>query len=365
MNRMFTKILLGGTASTFLVASLLAAVPEKGKAKLEVGATSLLPPLVKIPLGLDQYALEIPRNNGIDGARGAAKVELGKRLFFDTRLSKDETVACSTCHDPKKGWSNGDRFATGVGGVVGDRNSPTIVNRAFGGLQFWDGRSGSLEEQALGPMQNSKEMAQTLDGITSRLSRVKGYAPLFVAAFGSKKVTSLRLARSIASFERTIVTGNSPYDRYEAGDRMAMSESAIRGKKLFFDSNKGRCSVCHAGFNFTDEKFHNLGVGAGEPNWESSHAGRFAVTKNEADRGAFKTPTLRDCVRSAPFMHDGSEKTLEDVVELYAKGGKANPHLDKEMKPLDLNAGEKGDLVEFLKALTGEQTEFVPPPRVD
>jgi len=325
--------------------------PEAVSVKISDGTVTGL------PLGLDEYLAKIPADNPLT----EAKVTLGKHLYFDTRLSKDGTVSCATCHAPEKGWSDGRKSSKGIGGQVGDKNAPTVINRVFSEAQFWDGRAASLEEQALGPVQNPIEMGHTLEGMLSSLSLVPGYKPLFSAAFGDEKITGERVGQAIASFERTIVSGNSPFDRYEAGDKTAMSESAIRGLAIFKDNQRGRCSICHAGSNLTDEKYHNVGVGMDQKDWEKSHAGRYAVTKNEKEKGAFKTPTLRQVAESGPYMHDGSETTLAEVVELYAKGGNPSPHLDPEMKKLDLTEQDKKDLVEFMKALTGQVTAVTIP----
>jgi cytochrome c peroxidase len=195
------------------------------------------------------------------------KVKLGWHLYYDKRLSKDGTVACVSCHAPEHGWSDGKQLMVGIGGQVGGRNSPTILNRVFSDLQFWDGRAKSLEEQALGPIQADKEMGNTLENLVATLSKIEGYKPLFKAAFGEETVTPERVGQAIATFERTVVSGNSPFDRYEQGDTNAMNASAIRGHKIFLDNNRGRCSICHAGFNFTDEKYHNIGVGTEKPGW--------------------------------------------------------------------------------------------------
>ncbi|MBI4602447.1 MAG: c-type cytochrome [Planctomycetes bacterium] len=314
-------------------------------------------PLSELPLGLDAYALKVPADNPVT----PAKVELGRHLYFDARLSRDGTVACATCHVAAKGWSNGLKTAVGIGNHVGKRSAPTVINRAFSTLQFWDGRAASLEDQALGPIQNPGEMGNTLENVVATVKGIAGYVPLFVAAFGDEAVSPDRIAKAIASFERTILSGSSPYDRYQSGEKSALNEEAVRGMQVFLDNNKGRCSICHAGFNFTDEKFHNIGIGADKPDWEKEHIGRFEVTKAEKDKGAYKTPTLRQIAATGPYMHDGSEATLEAVVEYYAKGGNPNPHLDPEMKKLTLTDQEKRDLVEFLKALTGDVTRVERP----
>lgn len=267
------------------------------------------------------------------------KVALGKQLYFDGRLSADNKVSCATCHDPAKGFSNGEQFATGVEGKKGGRNSPTVLNSAFQKFQFWDGRAKSLEDQALGPVQNPIEMNMTLDAVVKKLNGIKGYRDQFQKVFGTD-VTSDGIAKAIAAYERTIVSGEAPYDRYKAGDKTAMSESAVRGMNLFF--NKARCSSCHVGPHFTDHSFHNIGI-------PGQDEGRTAVTKSEGDKGAFKTPTLREIAKSGPYMHDGSLKTLEEVVAHYVKGGSPHPQLDEELYPLKLSPEEIADLVTFLK----------------
>ncbi|MEK7798389.1 MAG: cytochrome c peroxidase, partial [Acidobacteriota bacterium] len=223
--------------------------------------------------------------------------------------------------------------------------------RLFSQEQFWDGRAADLEAQALGPIQNPIEMGHTLQDMVSNLKSLSGYAPAFQAAFGSPEITPDRVARAIATYERTVLAGNSTFDRYQAGEKSALGESAVRGMALFNDAQRANCVTCHAGFNFTDESYHNLGVGMDRPNpdW-----GRFGVSKNEFDKGAFKTPTLRNTTQSGPYMHDGSEATLLDVVKFYDRGGVPNQWLSKEIKPLHLTDQEKADLVAFLEALTGE-----------
>ncbi|MBW3541149.1 MAG: c-type cytochrome [Planctomycetes bacterium] len=279
-----------------------------------------------------------------DNPLSEGKIRLGKQLYFDPRLSRDETVSCATCHDPAKGWSNSDAVATGVGGKKGGRSAPTIINSAYSRFQFWDGRAASLEEQALGPIANPIEMAMNLDEVVERIKGVEGYRKQFEECFGEEGVTEENIARAIAAYERTILSGDAPFDRFKAGDKEALSEAAQRGMKIFF--GKGQCSSCHTGPNFTDNSFHNVGVGMDrdEPDF-----GRETISSLGGDRGSFKTPTLREIARTAPYMHDGSLKTLEDVVEHYVKGGVENPFLDEAIFPLNLTDQEKQDLVTFLK----------------
>ncbi len=307
----------------------------------------------KLPLGL-KSAPEIPADNPVTDA----KVALGKLLYFDKRLSQDGTVSCATCHDPAKGWTDRAPVSTGIRGQKGTRSAPTVLNSAYMDVQFWDGRAKSLEEQAKGPIQNPIEMGSTHELTVRRLAGIKGYAPYFKAAFGDDKVDIDRVAKAIAAFERTVLTGNAPYDRWLAGDKKAMSAAAVRGQALFNNSTKGNCAICHDGFNFSDSDFHNLGVGmkAAKPD-----LGRFEVTKDAKDTGAFKTPTLRNLADTAPYMHDGSEKTLEAVVEFYDKGGEKNPHLDGRIHALHLTPVEKKDIVAFLNALNGDKVEMKAP----
>jgi cytochrome c peroxidase len=300
-----------------------------------------------LPLGLQAAAAYIPEKNPMS----ARKIELGRQLYFDGRLSKDGTISCATCHAPEKGFSDGRSTSAGIGGQTGSRNAPTVMNRLFSKEQFWDGRAADLEDQAVGPVQNPIEMGHTLTGMISSLEAIKAYGPEFQEVFGSPGITGDRVGMAIASYERTVVTGNAPFDRYQAGNTSALSQSAQRGMAIFNDKDRGNCVTCHAGFNFTDESYHNLGVGMDKPNpdW-----GRYGITKVETDRGAFKTPTLRNVAQSPPYMHDGGEATLLDAVKFYDQGGRPNKWLSKEIKPLHLNDQDRADLVAFLESLTGE-----------
>lgn len=284
------------------------------------------------------------------------KVELGKQLYFDGRLSKNNAVSCAFCHNPGTGFADARQFSIGVVGTAGGRQSPTIFNTAFIPLQFWDGRAGSLEEQALGPIHNPIEMAETHENVVKKLGKIKGYQQQFRAVFGTD-VNLQGIAEAIAAYERTIISTNSAFDKFVMGDPKAMDEAAVRGMALF--KGKARCILCHNGSNFTDNRFHNLGV----PQVGSlkEDLGRFDVSRAERDKGAFKTPTLRSITETAPYMHDGVFKTLEEVVEFMNNGGGANPNLSQLVKPLGLTAEEKTDLVAFLKALTGEPIKFVMP----
>jgi cytochrome c peroxidase len=312
---------------------------------------------ITVPLGFPQsLASVIPSYNPMT----KGKVELGKQLYFDQRVSKDGTISCASCHDPAKGWTDNARFSTGIGGQVGGRSAPTVLNTIFGRTMFWDGRAASLEIQAQGPIQNKIEMGdQSYKEIIERLRGISGYREQFLKVFGTE-VTLDGMAKAIASFERTALSGNSPYDKYAMGDSdepatfKALTESQKRGMVLFglrlkegdpykVDAGllkKANCTACHAGANFTDEMFHNIGVGYDEKTGKFADIGRWEIApigaKSAADKGAFKTPTIRDITRTFPYMHDGSEKTMAEVVEYYDKGGNKNPSLDAEMKPLKL-----------------------------
>lgn len=291
----------------------------------------------KLPLGLPKVVH--PKSN----SPSAKKIELGRQLYFDKRLSADNTISCASCHDPKKGYSNGEQFATGVGGKKGGRNSPTTINVAYNRFQFWDGRSPSLEDQALGPIQNPIEMNMKLADVVKKLNAISGYQSQFQEIFKTD-VTEQGIGQAIAAFERTILSGNAPEDRYKSGDKKALSEQALLGRALFF--GRAACSSCHTGSNFTDNAFHNVGIGM---NAKEIDKGREVISKLEGDRGSFKTPTLREIAKSGPYMHDGSLKTLEEVIEHYDKGGIANDYLDEEIFPLKLTEEEKKNLVVFLK----------------
>ncbi|WNM63801.1 cytochrome-c peroxidase [Candidatus Nitrospira neomarina] len=283
----------------------------------------------------------------------AAKLSLGKQLYFDGRLSKNNAISCAFCHNPVAGFADPNQTSVGVGGLRGGRQSPTVYNTAFNPFQFWDGRAGSLEEQAIGPIHNPVEMAETHEAVVPKIAKISGYKEEFQKVFGTG-VSLQGIAEAIAAYERTIISTNSAFDKFVLGDQQAMGEDAQRGMALF--KGKGRCILCHNDSNFTDNRFHNLGVPQVGPMKED--LGRYYVTRRERDKGAFKTPTLRSITESAPYMHDGAFKTLEEVIDFFDKGGNANPQLSPLMKPLGLAPQEKADLIAFLKALTGEPIPF-------
>jgi cytochrome c peroxidase len=315
--------------SLCLAVALIAAVGATG-----AGERFRLP----TSLGLDEY-FPIPEDNPLT----PEKIALGRRLFFDKKLSADRSVACASCHQPERAFSDGRPVPLGVGGRKGTRNAPALINRAYGRSFFWDGRARTLEEQALHPIQDPLEMNLSLGQLTARLEGDTGYAAAFPAAFAGG-ISAANVARALACFVRTLRSGGVPYDRFQAGDREALSPEARRGLELF--RGKANCLACHVGPNFTDEEFHNSGV-----SWGRGDLGRYRVTGVDRDRGAFKTPTLRELARTAPYMHDGSLATLEEVIAFYDRGGKPNPYRDPELRPLRLTVQEKHALLAFLRAL--------------
>lgn len=312
----------------------------------------------KIPLGLVDIIWPD------DNPYSAEKAELGWLLFFDTRLSSDRTVSCASCHTPAQAFTDGRPVSTGIKQQKGGRSAPSVINRVYGAAMFWDGRASSLEEQAKGPIANPIEMTAEKDAAKAHaacvdcLREVKEYRQRFKKVFGTEEFTIDHVAMAIATFERTVLSGNSPYDKFKAGDKSALNESQQRGMKVFF-SNNARCDSCHDGAAFTTNQFANIGVGMDKL---KPDLGRYNVTKKESDKGAFKTPGLRDVARTGPYMHDGSIKTLEEVVEHYDKGGVKNKWLHQDIKPLKLSKQEKSDLVQFLHALNGEGWQHIHAP---
>lgn len=307
---------------------------------------------------MSELRVAIPSDNEMSEAR----VELGRRLFFDGVLSKDRSVSCSTCHKPERAFADEKPIAVGIFGRVGKRHSPSIVNRGLARAQFWDGRAATLEELSLMPLRDVNEMDLPPDEAVARLGADSSYAAAFQAAFGRPPSTE-DLGRAIASFVRSIRSENSPYDRFVAGEKTALTDEQQRGLQIF--RSRGRCTFCHFEPTFTDEVFQNTGV-AWQPNPEGSGGtyqddGRFEVSQNARDRGKFKTPTLREIARTAPYMHDGSLPTLDAVVDFYDKGGRPNPNLFPVLRPLRLTPEEKQALVRFLESLSGEVTSTVLP----
>jgi cytochrome c peroxidase len=362
--------------------ALFIATPIRAGELVSAAASPLVQPKSMQQVGLPQTATLAA--TPADNPRTPAKVELGQRLFFDARLSADGTIACSTCHDPARAFTDGKPVSTGIAGRVGQRNSPTVLNALYNKTQFWDGRAATLEQQAGLPIVNSVEMGQPdLDAAVAAITAIPEYRQEFVGVFGAPPDTS-NLVRAIAAYERTQVAFDSPFDHYIAGERNAIDAAAQRGWELF--NTRARCNKCHAlsedtrdTSNFTDNDFHNIGIGiirhnvvalaeqarqllaAGDTaaidraaiQTDMSALGRFLVTKKETDTASFKTPNLRNLLVTAPYFHDGSQATLWDVIDHYNKGaGLNNPYLDEDIQPLALSEPDIDDLVAFLASLT-------------
>jgi cytochrome c peroxidase len=293
-----------------------------------------------------------------------AQIQLGKQLFYDARLSKNKKISCATCHKPELAFTDGLTVARGLNGKTLKRNTPTLLHVADLYSFFWDGRASSLEAQVLEVIQNPDEMGMKLDDLVNRLNQIPGYTAQFMNIYGTR-VTVRGITRSIAAYERTLMTQPSPFDKYLSGDKTAISPPAQKGLEIF--QSKANCALCHHGFIFTDSEFHNIGVPSlSEQNSsrlfsrgkqrklpKDDDIGRYKLTKRREDMGSFKTPTLRNITQTAPYMHNGVFKTLEEVIEFYDKGGVKNTNLDMQMKALGLTAQEKFHLIEFLKTLTG------------
>ena len=291
------------------------------------------------PIGVpDPYDIEYP--NGEEHSE--FEIYLGKVLFFDNRLSFKEKQSCATCHNPDLGFGDGLKKGRGASGKVLERNTPHLYNLGWNTVFFWDGRAVSLEEQALMPISSHEEMNMSMELLIPKLEAVPYYRKMFRMVYEKERITEDMIVGALAAFERSIIVDDTPFDRYMNGDKVAMSRAQIRGMELF--QNKAKCTECHDGPNFTNEAFHNIGVGGNDE-------GRKKIDKS-AKFGAFKTPGLRNVLLTAPYMHDGSIGTLEEVIDFYDKGGTHKANIDKLIKPLGLTDEEKADLVAFLGALT-------------
>lgn len=287
-----------------------------------------------------------------DNLTNPERVELGKKLFFDPRLSANGNMSCATCHNPSLGWSDGLPTGRGHNGLELDRATPTVVNTAFNSIQMWDGRAPSLEAQALGPLEASVEMAADFDALFKFLSETDGYVEAFTKAYPGEEISKATIGKAIAAFERTIVSNNSAFDQWVRGDADAMNEQQIRGFSLFMNPAKGNCVECHSGANFTDNSFHNLGLKSSVG--PDADLGRFNEKPIGILRSAFKTPTLRDVELTAPYFHDGSAQTLKDVMAHYVDGPVEGASASPAFKPSQLSESEQEDIVAFMQALTGD-----------
>ena len=353
------------------------------------------PPLPKAgplatPRSLQQVGLPVELTRTVippDNPQTPEEVALGQKLFFEGRLSADGTVACATCHDPTRAFTDGRPASVGIYGRTGQRNAPTVLNALYNKAQFWDGRAKTLEDQAALPIVNSVEMGQpSLDAAVAKIAAIEEYKEAFQKVFG-RPVNGPDLLRALASYERTLVSFDSPFDHFIAGDKSAIDDAAKRGWELF--NTKAICNKCHAltdkkrdVTNFLDNDFHNIGVGIIRHNvaalalkaekliasgdagaidraaigTDLSALGRFLITRKEADTAAFKTPNLRNVLVTGPYFHDGSQETLWDVMDHYNKGdGLKNPWLDEDIQPLALTERDIDDLVAFLASLTSPE----------
>ena len=344
--------LLAGLAVTGLslaVPTKLTVVDREGKQYvLEAGHASL-----------QAWRLPTAAPHPEDNAPNADRVELGRKLFFDPRLSGDGNMSCASCHSPLLGWSDGLPTAKGFKSQVLGRATPTVINTAFNPVQMWDGRKKSLEDQAMGPMEANVEMNTDMAKLFAFLNGNDGYKALFAKAYPGQPIAAETVSKAIASFERTVISNNSPFDRWVAGKKDAMTPDQVQGFALFVDPKKGNCAACHSGPNFTDNSFHNLGLsswGKAEPD-----VGRFAIKPLPVMKGAFKTPTLREAANTAPYFHDGSATTLEQVVEHYRKGGEVRDNVSKDLVPLELSPLEVRQIVAFVEALSTPPKAFQVP----
>ena len=340
-----------------VTACLVAIACGRKPTPAQLDADNPITPNPPAPFGLEEF---FAASHEPDPKR----VRLGRWLFYDTDLSSDRTVSCATCHHPEFAFSERLAVANGIGGQQGRRKTPSLVNlgartvlpgteRDPGPTFFWDGRATSLEAQVLMPIADPKEMGMSHPAVIGRLSETDGYQRYFDEAFGSPSITTERVAMALADFVRSRRSGNAPYDRWAYGrDAKALSPQAQRGSDIFFF--KGNCATCHAGFNFSDGLFHNLGIGWNSETGTFADVGRAAISHDTRDTGAFKTPGLREVDKRAPYMHDGSLATLRDVVEFYNRGGNGKAGASARLRPLALSEEEKDALVVFLKALNGE-----------
>jgi len=357
------------------------------------GAVGMALEPLPIPLGLpaDTWSFYVPANNPLT----AEKVALGKRLFFDPTLSADGKISCATCHQPERGFADAEPLAVGIGGRRGTRNSMSLLNVIFNPAQFWDGRTDTLEQQALEPLTHPDEMGnRSLTEVLERLQGDAEYRAGFRAAFGEKgEIDAARLAMALASYERTLVSGNSPFDRFQAGDVTALTPAARRGLSIF--RGRGRCSRCHVATEqqplLTNFAYQNTGVAAGDPSFDrlarlaarrieqspspqplvemegmagSHELGRALRSGLLFELGSYRTPSLRNVALTAPYFHNGSAASLADVVRFYNAGGRTNLNLDEELHPLGLSVNEEQDLVAFLEALTGTSPTDLFPPKI-
>ena len=327
-----------------------------------IGVTDTEGQLITLEAGhasLQKWRLPATPPHPADNEPTAQRVELGKKLFFDNRLSGDGNMSCASCHSPLYGWSDGLPTGRGSKSMVLGRASPTVFNTAYNNIQMWDGRKKSLEDQAMGPMEAAAEMNMDTKRLFTWLNGNAGYRELFEKAYPGKPIDADALSKALASFERTVISNGSPFDEWVAGKKDAMTPDQVKGFALFIDPNKANCAACHAGANFTDNSFHNLGLESFGK--ENPDMGRYAERPVASLKGAFKTPTVREAANTAPYFHDGSAKTLDEMIGFYAKGGLVKTNLSKSMKELSLSKEEVGQLIAFIQALSTQPKAFTLP----
>jgi len=311
------------------------------------------PPLPATPQPLPE--MKVPADNALT----AEKVALGKQLFFDKRLSKDGSASCETCHLADKGWADGKALSAKVGGAMNTRHSPTLFNVGYQDLWYWDGRADTLEKNVQAAWKG--QIGGDPAAVSAALAKIPEYQVQFQTIF-KQDPSEDGIVKALASFIRTLRSGDSPWDKYEKGDKKAVGEEAVRGFELF--RNKAGCAACHAPPMYTDNAFHNTGIGFDKP---EPDLGRGKISKDEKDNGAFKTPTLRSVTTSAPYFHDGHAATLEEAIDLMLAGGvlvkdkDKNKNHDAKLKPVKLSAKERTDLIAFVKALEAPAQPFTPP----
>ena len=339
-------------------AAILALLALAGRAESADPERPLPPERSAYAALLPAYRPPAPAEHPADNALTPERRALGKLLFFDPRISGNGRIACATCHVPSHGWSEPRPLAVGAAGHALPRRTQTVLNTAWASALFWDGRAETLEQQALGPIEAPGEMNMPIGRLEATVNAIPGYRALFRRAYGADSITAGTVARAIAQFERTVVSGPAPFDRWVAGDERAVSAEAKRGFVLF--NGKARCAQCHAGWRFTDDSFHDIGVPVRDA--ARADSGRGALVPGvEALAFAFKTPTLRQVAERAPYLHDGSAATLAAVIDLYDRGGDARrPSLSPEIRPLGLTAAEKRALVAFLRTLSSRDTVVAP-----
>jgi cytochrome c peroxidase len=354
-------VLLVGVVSLTLAAcdeSKLQPPPKPAESSKPAETAPAPPPLPPMPAAAPLAAPPKPlpaAKTPADNPLTAEAAALGKQLFFDKRLSKDGSASCETCHVPEKGWTDGKAFSTKVGGGVNTRHSPTLLNASYNDLLYWDGRATSLEKQIEAAWKG--QMGADPAAIAAAIAKIPLYEVQFKTIY-KHDVTPDDIVKALASFVRTINSGDSPWDRYEAGDKKAVGEDAQRGWELF--RNKAGCAACHVPPMFTDASFHDVGIGYDKP---EPDVGRGKISKNEKENGAFKTPTLRSVTAHPPYFHDGRAATIEEAVDYMLSGGikEKNPNLDSQLKKVKLSAKERADLLAFVKALEPAPAPFERP----